>query len=183
MNWNKLRKQLESFLSPSLEGVVSYAQAGYRYRTDKKTQCYLLVDKKEVMNQQKDLIEWFENDTLAKKYLESRIQVDETAIEAVRKNHANIPEERLEVIAKNNQVNEKAKEVFKAQQDLYKTDFQNVAAEYLKLSVDECLNSHDIILNILAIMDRRVGKNRLKKMDFRTKHPAVQYFYDLRIKK
>lgn len=181
MNWNKLRKQLESFLSPSLKCVVSYAQAGYRYRTDKKTQCYLLVDKKEVMNQQKDLIEWFENDASAKKYLESRIRVDETAIEAVRKNHANIPEERLEVIAKNNQVNEKAKEVFKAQQDLYKTDFQNVAAEYLKLSVDECLNSHDIILNILAIMDRRVGKNRLKKMDFRTKHPAVQYFYYLRI--
>lgn len=181
MNWNKLRKQLESFLSPSLEGHVSYAQAGYRYRKDKKTQCYLLVNKEEVMNHQKDLVEWFENDTEVKKYLESRVRVSEADIESVKKGNANIPEERLEVIAKNNVVNEKAKVVFKAQQDLYKNDFQNVAAEYLKLSIDDCLNSEDIILNILAIIDRRVGKGRLKKMDFRTKHPAVIYFYKLRI--
>ena len=44
------------------------------------------------------------------------------------------------------------------------------------------INSHDILLNILALVDRRVGKKRILNMSekIKLKHPIVQYFYELR---
>jgi len=93
-----------------------------------------------------------------------------------------VPEERLQVIARKNKKSTYAKKIMNAQNNLLKSDFKVLANEFLSGSVDECLKSDDIILNILAIIDRRVGKKRLKSMEreMNLKHPIVQYFYDLR---
>ena len=48
--------------------------------------------------------------------------------------------------------------------------------------MNQCLESEDILLNILGLVDRRVGKKRLRDMRERImlKHPIVQYFYKVR---
>ncbi|WP_455749711.1 SF0329 family protein, partial [Paenibacillus chitinolyticus] len=48
--------------------------------------------------------------------------------------------------------------------------------------IEESIESHDILLNILALVDRRVGKKRILNMSekMKVKHPIVQYFYELR---
>jgi len=185
MNWNKLRKQLEGFLNPALEGIVTYSPSGYRYAPDKKSQCYILVNKIEVLNKRasESQIIWYETEMDIKKDQGVQIHVSHEEILALKEKNANIPEDRLLIIAKKNKLNDYAKSVFKAQQNLFKTDFQAVASTYLKTTVDESLMSDDILLNIFAITDRRVGKGRLKKMKYEMalKHPAVQYFYMLRL--
>ncbi len=184
MNWNKLRKQLESFLAPSLSEIVSFSPSGYRYSTDKKIQCYLLVHKKEVLNTKLNEFEikWYQNEQEVKNDLGS-VFVTAEELEAVRKNNnGNIPEDRLKIMARKQKSNVLSKEIFKAQNNLFKNDFQKIALTYLSTSLDECLKSEDIILNILALMDRRVGKKRLQKIssEMKLKHPAVYYFYILR---
>lgn len=69
-----------------------------------------------------------------------------------------------------------------AQTALSKSNFTVAATTYLSTSIEDNLESKDILFNILALMDRRVGKKRILNMSkqVKLKHPAVQYFYELR---
>ncbi|MNL74955.1 hypothetical protein D3C87_2006740 [compost metagenome] len=69
-----------------------------------------------------------------------------------------------------------------AQASLCKSNFIVVANKFLTTPIEESLESSDMVLNILALMDRRVGKKRILSMaeKMELKHPAVQYFYELR---
>jgi len=65
---------------------------------------------------------------------------------------------------------------------LSKSNFIVVANKYLSTSIEESIESDDVVLNILALVDRRVGKKRVLNMagKMKFKHPIVQYFYELR---
>lgn len=177
MNWNKLKKEIEGFLSPSLLDRVNYLSSGYRYAPDKKTQCYLVVDKKEVFNTKTNELEikWYQTEQEIKNDASLVMYVSDEDIAMVRKgSNGKIPEARLRVIAKNNKLT--------AQNNLHKSDFQKTVSVYLTTSIEKNLESDDILLNIMAIMDRRVGKKRLSTMAHAMgmKHPVVQYFYEVR---
>jgi hypothetical protein len=75
-----------------------------------------------------------------------------------------------------------AKELLAAQAALSKANFTAVATTFLATSIEDNLESSDILLNILALIDRRVGKKRILNMSdsIKMKHSAVQYFYELR---
>jgi len=185
MNWNKLKKQLEGFLTPALEGRVEYVASGYRYLPDKKTQCYMVVDKKEVFNIKEDslMIRWYQTEQEIKNDASIYLDITSEDLEKVRKEMGDkIPADRLSIIAKKNKLSEYSKEVFKAQSNLYKTDFQKSVLIFLSEPIDKCLESDDILLNIFALMDRRVGKKRIVNMErqMQMKHPIVKYFYNLR---
>jgi hypothetical protein len=66
--------------------------------------------------------------------------------------------------------------------NMSKSNFIVVANKFLSTSVQESIESNDILLNILALVDRRVGKKRILGMseEMKLKHPIVQYFYELR---
>ena len=185
MNWNKLKKQIEGFLTPALEGRVEYIASGYRYLPDKKTQCYILVDKKEVFNIKENslMIQWYQTEQEIKNDATTNLMVTSEDLENVRKELGDkVPEDRLAVIAKSNKLTEYAKVVFKAQNNLYKADFQKSVLIFLSEPIEKCLESDDILLNIFALMDRRVGKKRIVNMErqMQMKHPVVRYFYNLR---
>ena len=71
-----------------------------------------------------------------------------------------------------------------AQAALCKSDFYSAANLFLSETIEKSLESKDILLNIFALIDRRVGKKRLLNMNekMKLKHPIVQYFYALRCK-
>ena len=186
MVWNKVKKQLEEFITPSLIGIVEYRPSGYRYTKEKAANCYLTVNKVEVFNSKvtSSGITWYENEQEIKNDDEIHIKVSQEDVDKIKAKSGNkIPEDRLEVIAKGHKKSQVVKDIFIAQQQLSKIDFQKMANTYLTSSVEKCLESDDIILNVLAIIDRRVGKKRLVKMrdEMGLKHPVVKYFYDLRI--
>lgn len=188
MIWSKMKQQLESFLCPELIGRVEYCFTSYRYLPDKIGQCYITVDKKEVfnMNDKTSIILWYQTEQEIKNDLDIKISVSAEDIEGARRSSGGmIPEGRLEVIAKNRKISVCAKEIMSAQAILSKSNFYAAANNFLSGSIEDCLESKDILTNIFALVDRRVGKKRLLNMKekMKTKHPIVQYFYELRMGK
>ncbi len=185
MVWSKVKQNLESFLCIALAGRVEYRAAGYRYIPDKAGQCYITVDKKEVFNMSDATatIRWYQSEQEIKNDQKIPIPVCKEDLEMVRKDiGGTVPEERLAVIARNRKIAVYAKEMLEAQAILSKSDFYSAANVFLSGSIDESLESKDILLNIFALIDRRVGKKRILSMEekMKLKHPIVQYFYELR---
>jgi hypothetical protein len=186
MAWSKVKQNLESFLCPALYGSVEYCATSYRYLPDKAGQCYITVDKKNIfnMNDAATLIRWYQRSQEIENDPDIQIPINNEEIEAVRKDTKGaVPEDRLKVIARNRKISEYAKELLSAQTTLSKSNFNVVANKFLSISVEESIESNDILLNILALVDRRVGKKRLLNMTekMKLKHPIVQYFYELRL--
>nr|WP_154892992.1 hypothetical protein [Paenibacillus xylanexedens] len=184
MSWSKLKQQLESFLSPALVGRVEYRATSYRYALDKSGSCYLSVDKKNILNMSDTTtpIRWYQTEQEIKNDPNIEIPVDSEEIEAIRKESKGIPEDRLQVIARSRKISVLAKELLSAQSSLSKSNFTVAATTFLSRPIEESLESQDILLNILALVDRRVGKKRILNMSekIKLKHPAVQYFYEIR---
>jgi len=185
MSWSKLKQQLESFLSPALAGRVEYRATGYRYLPDKAGLCYISVDKKNVLNMsdKTSSIRWYQTELEIKNDPNIQIPISDDELEAVRnETKGTVPEDRLNVIARNRKVSVLAKELLSAQAALSKSNFVATANKFLSTSIEESIESNDILLNILALVDRRVGKKRILNMADRMKlkHPIVQYFYELR---
>ncbi|MNC18633.1 hypothetical protein D3C76_549140 [compost metagenome] len=185
MSWSKLKQQLEGFLSPALQGRVEYRAPGYRYLPDKSGICYISVDKKNVLNMsdKTNSIRWYQSELEIKNDPDIRIPVSHDDIEAVRQAAKGpVPEDRLIIMARSRKSTEHAKELLSAQAALSKSNFIVAANKFLTTPIDESLESSDMVLNILALMDRRVGKKRILSMaeKMELKHPAVQYFYELR---
>jgi len=186
MSWSKLKQQLESFLCPALHGKVEYRSTSYRYLPDKAGICYISVDKKNMLNMSDatTLIRWYKTDLEIKNDSNIQIPINDEEIEAIRKDtNGLVPEDRLKVIARSRKISEVAKELLSAQSTLSKSNFIVVANKFLSMSIEESIESNDILLNILALVDRRVGKKRILNMSdkMNLKHPIVQYFYELRL--
>jgi len=185
MSWSKVKQQLESFLSPALYGRVEYRATGYRYLPDKAGICYIAVDKKNVFNMSDTTssIRWYQTEQEIRNDPDIQIPINQDEIDAVRKETKGVvPEDRLKVIARSRKLSEHAKALFSAQSSLSKSNFTVAANKFLSTPIEESLESNDILLNIFALVDRRVGKKRIVNMTgtMKGKHPAVQYFYELR---
>lgn len=185
MNWSKLKQNLENFLCPALVGRVQYRATSYRYIADKVGQCYIAVDKKDVLNMSgaTTMIQWYQTEQEIKNDLHVQIPVREEDIDVVRMaTGGRVPEERLAVIARSHKLSKYAKEMMEAQIVLCKSDFYIDATTFLSNPIEESLESKSILLNVFALIDKRVGKKRILCMEekMKLKHPIVQYFYELR---
>ncbi|CAH1054492.1 SF0329 family protein [Paenibacillus pseudetheri] len=185
MSWSKLKQQLESFLCPALHGRVEYRAPGYRYLPDKSGICYISVDKKNVLNMsdKSNSIRWYQTELEIKNDPDIHIPISNDEIEAVRiATKGPVPEDRLIVMARSRKSSEHAKELLAAQASLIKSNFIIVANKFLTTPIEESMESEEILLNVLALVDRRVGKKRILSMSekMKLKHPIVQYFYELR---
>lgn len=186
MVWSKLKQNLESFLCPELVGRVEYRATSYHYLPDKLGRCYITVDKNEVLNMSDTnaLIRCYQTEQEIKNNPHIDIPITEEDINEVRRDSFNqIPEDRLKVVARNRKISTYAKELLEAQAILLRSDFYDAAKRFLTMPIDDCLKSNEILLNIFALVDRRVGKRRLMNLEeqMSLKHPIVQYFYKLRI--
>lgn len=186
MSWSKLKKNLESYLCPALYGRVEYSASSYRYLPDKSGLCYITVDRKNVLNMsdKTNIIKWYLTEQEIKNDSTIQIPINIEEIEAVKKeSNGIIPEDRLQVIARGRKLSEYAKEVLSAQSSLSKSNFVIVANKFLSTPIEESIESNDILLNVLALVDRRLGKKRILNMSekMKLKHPIVQYFYKLRL--
>lgn len=185
MSWSKLQQQLESFLAPSLQPRVEYRGTSYRYLLDKSGTCHIAVDKKNILNMSDPAngIRWYGSEQEIKNDPELYIPVGPEDIEAVRKSAKGpIPEDRLKIMARGRKASEYAKAMMTAQAALSKSNFAKDANKFLTTPIETSLESPDILLNVLALLDRRVGKKRILNLSdsIRMKHPIVQYFYELR---
>ena len=61
-------------------------------------------------------------------------------------------------------------------------EFLEAAAEYLNSPIDNSLKSNNVLIKILVLLDRRIGKRTLESMqaEMSNEDEIVQYFYSLR---
>jgi hypothetical protein len=187
MSWSKTKQNLEHFLSPSLHGKFEYGSTSYRYLSDKAGQCYITVDKKNILNMSDsaNLIRWYRSELEIKNDPDLIVPIHAEDIEAVRNEiKGPVPEDRLLVIAIGRKKSELAKKLITAQSELSKSNFIAVATAFLSTPINQSMESEHILLNVLALVDRRIGKKRITNMSdiMKLKHPIVQYFYELRLR-
>jgi hypothetical protein len=185
MTWSKTKQQLENFLCDSLRGCVEYQATSYRYAPDKAGHCCITVNKVQVfaMNDKKTKIAWYQTEQEIKNDPSIKLPITQEDLDQLRYELGpSIPDDRLPIIIKNRKISEHARELIAAQTMLCKSDFYETCNRFLQLPIEKSLQSKDILLNIFAIVDRRVGKKRLLDMrdQIALKHPIVQFFYQLR---
>jgi len=54
-----------------------------------------------------------------------------------------------------------------------RADFLDACWEFSRLNIDEALESHNPVIRSFAMLDRRLGKRRLKSIDRENLHPLV----------
>lgn len=184
--WSKMKQQMEAFMAESLKDSVQYSSSSYRFTKEKTGQCYLKVNGIEVfaITKQVEGILWYENDQDVKKKQRILCKITEEEINILKEKNPNIPEQRLSVILMDQKTNECVKNIMEAQKRLWKSDFSTSVSEFLATSIQKSMESEDILLNVFALIDRRMGKSRLRNMreSITQKHSIVQYFYTLRCK-
>lgn len=62
-----------------------------------------------------------------------------------------------------------------------KYDLSHCCYAYLDLNIEEAINHKSPIINMLAVLDKRLGKRRLLKLNENELHPLVRYFLNLRL--
>jgi len=60
-------------------------------------------------------------------------------------------------------------------------DLHNCCFEYLNLTVEDCLAHPSPLINLLAVLDRRLGKRRLPTLVERKHHPLVMRLLEFRL--
>ena len=185
MVWSKMKQHLEKFICPVLVGRVEYRSTSYRYSPDKSGQCYIKVDKKDVFNMcdATTSIRWYQTEQEIKNDPNVQIPISMEDIETVRKDTGGkVPEDRLKIIARSHKISTIAKEMLEAQVVLSRSDFYLDANTFLSSPIEESLESKNILLNVFALVDIRLGKKRILSLEekMKLKHPIVQYFYELR---
>ncbi len=137
------------------------------------------------MSDKTNSIRWYQTELEIKNDPDIQIPISSDEIEAVRQaTKGQVPEDRLIVMARSRKSTEHAKELLAAQASLSKSNFIVVANKFLTTPIEESMESEEILLNVLALVDRRVGKKWILSMSekMRLKHPVVRYFYELRCK-
>lgn len=162
--WSKVKKNLEMFICNVLKGRVEFFVTNYRKAHDQMGRAYITVDKKEIFNMCTITSEC----AIHKKFLELK--------------YSQNTNDELEVYILNrklwNQANEEViKEGVLGQYDLF-----NALEIYFNSSIRESLNSENMLIKILALIDKRVGKRTLESLrgSIKNEHELVQYFYRLR---
>lgn len=170
-SWSGIKKRLEEdLLCASLKGRVSYFITKYNQAHDESGRVAIIVDGKEIL--QGNIFLYY------KGYKEMELKY---------KSERNIPPRfwngkeivnHLENLEIENYIEEMRLEegIFDVGQ------FTGAVECFLRLKIEDSLNSSNPLIRLLAILDRRVGKRTLKKLrESILEQPIwLQYFYNLR---
>ena len=165
MQWSRLKKEVESHFSPSVAGRVELRITNYRWAHDWEGRGWITIDKHEV-----------HNFCTHKYYVEYNKLVD--GIRAA--NHATDwcdPKQRDDY----DQADAQANAILEQRGVMSQGWFERSLRQYLSLSIEEVLSSPNFLHRALAVLDKRLGKRRLKALELSpTEHPLVIRLFRLR---
>lgn len=156
--WSGIRNKLEKeYLAESLKGRVTYFATSYSYAPDHVGRAAIRVDGEEVLKSdyfKKHFIQWECYQELEQSEECSRIDTWMKAWdEAVNRGGFD------------------------------NHSFYNAFDEFDNQSIEESLESQNVLVRIFAVLDRRVGKRRLKKLSkvWENEPQYLRYFLNLRM--
>lgn len=161
--WSKAKKRLLSFVCESLHSRVDFQVINYRKAHDQLGRAVITVDKVEMLNMctiTAEKEEYYRERDI-------RIQLDDFTYDNVFNNRA---------------IQEQAQEQLKTEGIYAQYDFFSALEEYFNSPIELSLKSNDMLIKILCMLNRRVGKRTLRKMkeSILEENTFVQDFYKLR---
>ena len=161
--WSKSKKHLMSFMCDSLHDRVDFQVINYRKAHDQLGRAVLTIDKVEML-------------TMCTLTAEREIYYKELAIRT-QLNDFNDAD-----AFKNQTIQTDAHELLKKEGIYAQYDFFSALEDYFNSPIERSLKSKDILIKILCLLDRRVGKRTLRNMqESILEEPALVYdFYKLR---
>ena len=175
MQWSKTKSLLESFLSNKLQGRIKIYATVYRKFHDSPSRVWITFDNKEIISAS-DI-------TYEKKHEElyHKIKKEENLKDIPFNENWHVmfnSPERKELLTASDNV-----EKWMINQNIFNSyHFYGSFMKYSSLTIDEALNSENIIIRAYAMLDRRLGKRRIKKLNFNIEdtHPLILDFYKIR---
>ncbi len=161
--WSKAKKRLMSFVCEPLHSRVDFQVINYRKAHDQLGRAVITVDKVEMLSMctiTAEREEYYRERDI-------RVQLDDFSYDDVFNNRA---------------LQEQAHEQLKTEGIYGQYDFFSALEEYFNSPIEASLKSNNMIIKILCMLDRRVGKRTLRKMkeSISEETPLVQEFYKLR---
>ena len=154
MRWSKVKKLVEDRFAPSIKGRVQIYSTAYRCSCGRG---WFTIDGKEVADlstfAKGNRYRWFWYETKDMDYTMPPPISDEERI------HGNLVEYG----------------------EFSRFDLHKACWEFLHSNVHECLRSENPLIQALATLDVKVGKNKLKAMEKENIHPLPARFLRLRI--
>jgi len=154
MQWSKRKKKVEGFFSDSVQGRVELRSTHYRGTHDEEGRGYITYDKSEIWSMC----------TLSFYTVEFE-RTDEVAIrEGITPYEAQkIAHEELASEGKFNQYT-----------------YYDSLDEYCSSSIEASMDSDNLLIKCLAMLDSRLGKRRLRNLDLSKENLKVEQFYRIR---
>jgi len=165
MRWTKLQSSLKALRAPTLRDRVALHQARYRYTREEVGRVWVTIDGREVAS--------FDTSRYARRRAELGAQLFE-----IRR--AETPDPAPDYAAYL-ETDNRARDLLRraGQYDDYEAIVDLEA--YLSLPIDDALASPSPLVRALAVIDRRVGKRRLRSLQpGPLEHALVRQLYLLR---
>jgi hypothetical protein len=165
MRWTRLKSRLEALRAPALRKRVALHQARYRYTREEIGRIWVTVDGREVAS--------FDTST----YIRRRAELGADLFEIRRAEAPDRPPDHAAYL----ETDDRAREILReaGQYDDYEAIVDLEA--YLSLPIEDALKSPSPLVRGLAVIDRRVGKRRLRTLEVGPlEHGLVQQLFLLR---
>jgi hypothetical protein len=165
IRWSKLKGSLDALRAPKLRKRVALHQARYRYTREEIGRIWVTVDSREVAS--------FDTST----YIRRRTELGGDLFEIRRAETPDQPPDHAAYL----ETDDRAREILRraGQCDDYEAIVDLEA--YLSLPIDDALTSPSPLVRALAVIDRRVGKRRLRTLQVGPlEHALVRQLYLLR---
>lgn len=158
--WSKTRKRLEDLICDSLKNRVKFFVTQYRKSHDQQGRACIIVDGKEVF----DMCDLKYNVKAWDKEVELK---ENPELRRHKESYSTFWE---------------ADEIVREQGVFNEDHFFNAVTLYLNNPIENNIKSANMIVLILALLDRRIGKRTLNRLNVEIEkhHAMVQYFYKLR---
>ncbi len=165
MQWSKLKKSIEYFFADSVKDRVELRSTRYHKSHDHEGRGYIVVDSEEIVS--------FCSITAWQKERELLYNLTEISGNADYRN----PAQRDGYC----QAIHQTMDIIHKQGFYTQYEFYNSLNEYLSTSIDEAVESNNLIIKSIAILDRRLGKRRIPQHRIAyTDHPALKKLFEFR---
>jgi hypothetical protein len=174
LQWSKTKSTLEHFLCDKLKGRIKIYATKYRKFHDGPSRVWITFDKKEILSAS-DVTYAVEHE---KRYQHIKEEKNLKAIPYNADWDVMFNSEERQELSRTSEDAEK----FLINQNIFES-YHLFAPfmDYGSLSIDEAMNSENIIIKAYSMLDRRLGKRRLEKFEFTNEtHPLIVDFYKIR---
>ncbi|MBX7245681.1 MAG: hypothetical protein K1X53_09280 [Candidatus Sumerlaeaceae bacterium] len=162
MKWSQLRHQVENRFADSIAGRVSIHNARYRTFWWGASRVWIEIDKTQVIN-----MSWMtgggEFDKEAHRLMNLK------------------PTQRVPWTVPPH-IETAVKTILASRSVFSNQDAVNAFQDFLMNPVENNLKSENPLLRALSMLDRKVGKRRLKSLNAKEEHPLVRQLYEFRCK-